>query len=107
MKLYDYGDQANRSWFRQIIEWSRKKITFQDNIDCQLKYARIGTSETQIGHNLGRRPQGCIEVCAYPSPQAVAGELNGTAGLQMTKDSDDKNVFLKRPTSGEVLLLIF
>ncbi len=107
MKLFDYGESATKSWFRQILEWSKKKVSISDNLDCIIIAARIGTSETQIGHSLGRKPFGCIEVCSYPSPKAVSTEVNGTAGIQMTKDSTEQALFLKRTSAGECYLLVF
>ena len=97
MKLLDFGDTASRSWFQQILEWSRKKITFDDNIDCATVTAYIGTTETQVGHPLGRTPRYIIEVAAYP---------NGTAGISFTKEPDYKNLYLTRSVAGKCTLIL-
>lgn len=97
MKLIDFGSDAPRTWFQQILEWSRKKITFDDNVDCQILTVNIGTSETEVGHSLGRAPRYIIEVASYP---------NGTAGINFTKESDNKRVFLKRNTAGMCTLIL-
>lgn len=97
MKLQDFGPDAPRSWFQQILEWSRKKITFEDNLDCVFLKAYIGTSSTEVGHPLGRTPRYIIEVAAYP---------NGTAGISFTSEPTNQKLFLSRSTAGECTLLI-
>ncbi len=97
MKLRDIGDSALREWFNQILEWSRKKITFDDNIDCVFVTANIGTSQTEVGHSLGRTPKYIIEVASYP---------NGTAGISFTKAPEPSKIFVKRATAGECTLLL-
>lgn len=96
MRLRDFGATAPREWFQQILEWSRKKITFQDNIDCQFLTVNIGTTETEVGHSLGRTPRYIIEVASYP---------NGTAGIEFTREPTNQKLFLKRNTAGTCTLL--
>ena len=97
MRLRDLGEGANRDWFNQLLDWSRKRITFDDNVDCQILTVNIGLAETEIGHTLGRIPRYVIEVAAFP---------NGTAGINFTKASDNTRLFLKRNTAGMCTLFI-
>jgi hypothetical protein len=98
MKLLDFGQGLpDRTWFQRILEWSRKKISFEDNIDCAFITANVGTGETEVGHPLGRAPKYLIEVAAYP---------NGTAGISFTKEPDNKRVFIKRGTAGQATFLL-
>jgi hypothetical protein len=98
MKLYDYGDNQNRSWFQQILEWSRKKITFEDNIDCVIISVEIATSETIVDHPLGRVPRGIIPVLQYP---------NNISELSWTRAPTNSRLFLTQRVAGPVSLLIF
>jgi hypothetical protein len=97
MKLFDFGESESRSWFRQILEFSRKRVSFEDNIDCVLVTATVDTVETQIGHSLGRAPKFIIEVASYP---------NGTAGISWTKAPEADKIFIKRATAGSCTLLL-
>jgi len=97
MNLVDYGENAPRSWFQQVLQWSRKKITFDDNIDCQILTVNIGVAETEVGHSLGRVPRYVIPVASYP---------NGTAEINFTKPSDLNRLFLKRSTAGVCTLIL-
>lgn len=98
MRLQDFGgDLPGRSWFQTLLEWTRKKITFDDNIDCKFITAYIGLAETEVGHPLGRTPRYIIEVAAYP---------NGTAGISFTKEPNKSQLFLKRATAGTCTLLL-
>lgn len=97
MKLRDLGETATRDWFQQILDWSRKKITFSDNIDGVFITANVGTGETQVGHPLGRTPQYIFEVAAYP---------NGTAGISFTKQPDNQSIFIKRSVAGQCTLFL-
>ena len=97
MKLRDFGETAARDWFQQILEWSRKKIAFEDNIDCIFVTANVGTSQTEIGHALGRVPKYILEVASYP---------NGTAGISFTKAPEVDKIFITRASSGVCTLLL-
>jgi hypothetical protein len=98
VKLQDLGSGSIDKWFQQLLSFSRKGISFDDNIDAQFWTGNIGTAETEIGHSLGRTPRYVIEVASYP---------NGTAGIQFTKAPDDKRLFLKRSSAGQCTLMIF
>jgi hypothetical protein len=97
MKLREFASDATAQWFKQIFEWSRKKITFEDNVDCQFLTVNIGTAETEVGHSLGRTPRYVIEVASYP---------NGTAGVSFTKEPTNTKLFLKRAVAGSCTLLL-
>lgn len=97
MILRDVGAAAAKEWFEQILQWSRKKITLDDNLDCVFVTAYIATTETEIGHPLGRTPRYIIEVAAYP---------NGTAGISFSRESKIDKVYLKRATAGTCTLLM-
>lgn len=98
MKLFDIGDDQPRAWFQQLLEWSRKKITFDDNIDCVFLTVNISTSETVIEHSLGRVPKGIIPVAQYP---------NNITELSWTREPTNRNLYLKQRISGAMTLLIF
>lgn len=97
MKLRDFGTQAVDSWFNQLLEWSRKKITLQDNVDCIFVTANISTVETTVGHQLGRIPQYIIEVSRWP---------NSAKGIELTQAPTAEKLFIKRSSSGETTLLL-
>lgn len=97
MKMPDLTGMPDASWFQRLLEFTRKKITFDDNIDCQILTVNIGVAQTEIGHSLGRTPRYIIPVASYP---------NGTAGIQFTKESDNKRVFLKRDVAGVQTLIL-
>jgi hypothetical protein len=97
MRLRDFGKDAAFDWFQQILEWSRKKITFQDNVDCIFITATISTAETTVGHQLGRIPQYILEVASWP---------NSAKGIELTKAPTSEKVFLKRTTAGQTTLLL-
>lgn len=97
MKLRDFGLDASREWFQQILEWSRKRITLEDNVDCQIITANINTSETVIGHSLGRTPRLVIPVASYPY---------GTAHISFTKEPTAEKLFLTRSTAGLQALIL-
>lgn len=97
MKLIDFTGTPDSNWFQQLLLLTRNKLSFDDNVDCQILTVNIGTSETEIGHSLGRVPRYIIPVASYP---------NGTAGIQFTKSSDNKRVFLKRDVAGVQTLIL-
>lgn len=97
MKLRDFGQSATREWFQQILEWSRKRFTFEDNLDCVFVTHRVETTETEIGHSLGRVPKYILEVASYP---------NGTAGISFTKPPEKDKIYIKRNAAGECTLLL-
>lgn len=97
MKLRDLGENAARDWFLQILEWSRKKFTFDDNLDCIFITKTIGTTETEIPHALGRVPKYVLEVAQFP---------NGTAGINFTRASTNDRIYLKRSVAGTCTLLL-
>jgi hypothetical protein len=98
MKLFDFGDGQNRSWFQQILEWSRKKISFEDNLDCVILTVKIATSETIVDHPLGRVPKGIIPILQYP---------NNISELSWTKAPTNSRLFLSQRIEGTITLLIF
>lgn len=98
MKIQDFtGDLPDKSWFEQILTWSRKKFTFDDNLDGVFVTANVGTGETEVGHPLGRTPKYILEIAAYP---------NGTAGITFTKQPDNNRIFIKRAVAGQCTLLL-
>lgn len=97
MKLRDYGIDQPRDWFQQILEWSRGKINL-DNLDARLVVSNIGTTETLVGHSLGRIPQMIIPVMVYPY---------GTDTLNFTKAPTIDTLFLKAGVAGPRALLVF
>lgn len=98
MKLRDFGEDQNRSWFQQILEWSRKKISVEDNIDCVILSVSIGTSETIVDHPLGRIPKGIINVLSYP---------NNTSEMTWTRAPEQSRLFIQARTAGTYTLLLF
>lgn len=97
MKLREFGENAYRDWFQQILDWSRKKITFQDNIDCIFLTVAIGTGETEVGHPLGRTPRYIIPVASWP---------NGIQSISLTREPTNDKIWLTRATSGDQTLLL-
>ena len=97
MKLRDIGREAAREWFEQILEWSRKRITFEDNLDCAFITFEVQTTETEVPHSLGRAPKYIMEVAAYPY---------GTAGISFTRPSENDKIYIKRATAGKCTLLL-
>lgn len=91
------GDRPERGWFLQLLT-GLKKLTFDENIDCVKIRVNIGTTETQVGHPLGRTPRYIIEVAAYP---------DGTAGIQFTRAPTNDKIWLTRTTAGNCTLLLF
>jgi hypothetical protein len=97
MKLRDLGVDAAREWFQQLLEWSRKKITVDDNWDASVLKTYLGTAETVVDHTLGRTPRYIWEVASFP---------HGTAGISFTKEPTNAKLFLKRSTAGECTLIL-
>jgi len=98
VKLENFiGSTPDTSWFQRLLEMTRKKITFDDNIDCIFLTANIGTAETEVGHTLGRTPRYIIEVAAYPY---------GTAGISFTKEPTNQKLYLSRAVAGSCTLLL-
>jgi len=108
MKLFDFGDTDFRSYIRQILEWSQNKVSISDNVDCQiLRNVRIETTETQVGHNLGRVPILILEACTLNGVNASGSQWNGTVGIAQTKQATNNAVYLKRKEAGETTLVLF
>ena len=97
MKLRDFGENAVREWFLQVLDWSRRKITFEDNLDCIFLNTEIGTAQTEIPHSLGRAPKYVMEVAQFP---------NGTAGITLTKAPETNKLYIKRAVAGKCTLLL-
>lgn len=97
MKLRDFGVNAPREWFQQIMEWSSRKITFEDNIDCVFVTADLSTSETVIGHSLGRVPKYIIPVASWP---------NSVDKITLTKAPTNSQIYLSRATAGKQVLML-
>ena len=98
MKLFDFGENQNRSWFQQILEWSRKKISVEDNLDCVILTVQIATTETIVDHTLGRVPKGIIPVLQWP---------NNISELSWTKEPTSTRLFLKQRVAGTMTLLMY
>lgn len=97
MKLRDYGIDQDREWFQQLLQWSQKKINVDDNWDCVKITPYINTSETRVGHTLGRIPQIIIPVMIYPY---------GMANLNFTREATIDTIFMTRATAGYQALII-
>jgi hypothetical protein len=98
VNLQDFGESQSRSWFQQILEWSRKKISFEDNIDCIIIEANIATSETIVDHPLGRVPKGIIPVLRWPC---------NISELSWTREPTNSRLFIKARVAGRMALLIY
>lgn len=107
MKLRDFSSEAPREWFQQLLEWSRKKITLADNVDCVFVSAKVETSETVVGHQLGRIPKYVMEVATWPE-EKVGGvnSVTVSGGIALTKAPTSEKLFIKRGTSGQTTLLL-
>ena len=86
MKLRDYGELQPREWFQQLLQWSRKKITFEENMDGIELLAYLNTSETEIGHALGRMPKSITPVAKFPY---------GVAAISFTRAPTIDKLFMK------------
>lgn len=100
MKLRDFGTDAAREWFQQILEWSRKKVTFEDNVDCVFVSATIGTSETAIGHSLGRAPKYIIPVGSWNTGATIVREIT------LTKAPTVDQIYVSSASAGKQTLLL-
>ena len=98
MKIRDVGPSPTREDTQQLVDWSRNKVSFTENLDCKLITIRIGLTETEVGHSLGRAPKYVIELAAYPG---------GTAGISHTRAPEVDKLWLTRSVDGETTLLIF
>lgn len=101
MKLRDFGQLGQPKldqWLQQIFNFSRNSISFEDNMDVIFQNVYIGTSETEVQHNLGRTPKAVIEVAAYPY---------GTAGISHTKAPTEDFLYLSRGSAGNCQLMIW
>ena len=97
MRLRDFGQEAAREWFQQVLEWSRKKITFDDNMDGVFLRTYLNTTETVVSHPLGRAPRYIFEVASYPT---------GTAGINFTREPTNGTLFIRRDVAGECVLFL-
>lgn len=100
MKLRDFGADAAREWFQQIMEWSRKKITFDDNIDCVFVTANVGLTETAVGHGLGRVPKYILPIGSF---QTGATQVRD---IVLTKAPTDKEIYVSAGGAGKQTLLL-
>jgi len=96
MKLRDYGIDQTREWFQQILQWSIGKVSLE-NLDIKIITANIGTSETIVGHSLGRIPTIVIPVMKYPF---------GVVNISFTKSPTIDTLFLSASSAGERALLL-
>lgn len=103
MKLRDLGENALREWFNQILEWSRKKITIDDNLDCVFVTGYVGTTQTEVGHSLGRVPKYILEVAAFP--YGTAG-IKFSDGTNAVKEPTIDKIFIARATAGQCTLML-
>jgi len=87
-----------KDFYRQILSWSRKSITLEDNVDCQIIDVNLLTTETKVGHNLGRIPKYILPIMSYP---------NGIRGdLEFTKSSTEKEIYIKCSVAGAYTLVV-
>ena len=100
MKLRDFGVDAAREWYQQLLEWSRKKVTLEDNVDCVFVTATIGTSETAIGHTLGRIPKYVIPVGSWVSGATIV------RAITLTKAPTVDQVYVSSASAGKQTLLL-
>lgn len=100
MRLRDFGPDAPREWFQQILDWSRKAITLDDNVDCVFVTATIGTSETAVGHSLGRVPKYIIPVCSWVTGATICREIT------LTKAPTVDQVYVSSASAGKQTLLL-
>lgn len=91
------GDTPPKSWFQRLLEMTRNKISFEENLDGIFLTVNVGTSETEIGHSLGRAPKYILEVASYP---------NGIAGIQWTRAPAVDKVWLTRTSAGQCTLFM-
>ena len=103
MILRDFGKLGQvklDQWLQQILAFSQKKISFEDNMDSIFQVAYIASGGTQVQHSLGRIPLGVIE---------VATQQTGTKGIspQVGKEWTNKFIYLNRDTSGDCTLIIY
>ena len=105
MKLFDFGERDTRSFFRQLIEWSQKRITLDDNVSCLSVTSNVATTETVIGHKLGRVPRYIVP--AFSSETFDGGTLVNLNGLEMTQRPTDKAIYFKKTVQGNVTFLLF
>lgn len=98
MRLRDYGETTSRDWLQQLLQWSRNKVSFLDNMDGIFIRQFVNTSETEVGHTLGRTPRFILEVAEYPT---------GTSGISFTKPATIDKIFLSRASAGDCTLFIF
>lgn len=98
MRLFDFGGSDTRSFIRQILEWSQKRISFDDNIDVLQMSSFINTSETVIEHKLGRIPKALVPILTYP---------NKIVSVEFTKSPDATRLYLKAATACEMSFFIY
>ena len=81
-----------------MIDLSRKKITLDDNVDCQVVDCNLLTTETKVGHNLGRIPKYILPTMSYP---------NGIKGdLEFTRPPTEKEIYVKCSIAGAYTLIV-
>ena len=100
MKLRDFGVDAAREWFQQIMDFSRKGITFEDNVDCVFVSANIAMTETAIGHGLGRVPKYIIPVGSW------AAGATQIRDITLTKAPTNDQVYVMSGNPGVQMLLL-
>jgi hypothetical protein len=98
MKLTDFGSDQSRSWFQQILEWSRKKISIEDNLDCVIISVNVGTTETIVDHPLGRVPRGIVPILQWP---------NSIYEIGWTREPTNARLFIKSRVAARLTLLLF
>lgn len=97
MILRDLGSLSTPEWFHQLLAWSRRRVSFTDNLDGTFVDAQIGTGETEIGHNLGRAPTYVFELASFGT---------GTAGITLTRAPEAGRIFIKRAVAGKSTLFL-
>jgi hypothetical protein len=98
MRLFDFGGNDTRTFFRQIVEWSQKKIGFDDNLDILTMSSFVDTSETVIEHNLGRIPKALVPILTYP---------NKITTLEFTKAPEASKIYIKAGSACNVSFFLY
>jgi hypothetical protein len=98
LRLFDFGGSDTRSFIRQILEWSQKRVSFEDNIDILQMSSFINTSETVVEHKLGRIPKALVPILTYP---------NKIVSVEFTKAPDAARIYIKAASACEISFFIY
>lgn len=103
MKLMDFGKLGEAKldqWLQQLFQFTQNRVNLFDNVDVLFQEVYIDIGGSQIQHNLGRIPQGVIE---------VATQQYGTAGIGpvVGKPWTNQFIYLRRNSTGTSNVMIF